>query len=57
MSVKDYIDTIAPAPAFLKEIQTEAKRQGLDKLSMREIDAVIAGVRRESRDRKTKSKK
>ena len=57
MSVKDYIDTIAPAPTFLKEIQAEAKRKGLDNLSMREIDAVIAGVRREGRDKKIKSKK
>ena len=57
MSVKDYIDTIAPAPAFLKEIQAEAKRKGLDKLSMREIDAVIASVRRKGRDKKLKSKK
>jgi prevent-host-death family protein len=49
MSVKDYIDTIAPAPTWLKEIGAEAKRKGFSKLSMRQIDAEIAAVRRERR--------
>jgi prevent-host-death family protein len=47
MSVKDYIDTIAPTPDWLKEIGTEAKRKGLNKLSMRQIDVEIAAARRE----------
>jgi prevent-host-death family protein len=56
MSLKDYVDTIAPAPEWLKEIQAESKRKGLDKLKMSDIDRVIAGVRRESRkDRTAKS--
>lgn len=45
MSVKDYINTIAPAPAWLHEIGTAAKRKGLNKLSMRQIDAEIAACR------------
>jgi len=53
MSVKDYVDTIAPAPKWLKDIQAEAKRKGLDKLKMRDINRVIAGVRREARKTKT----
>ena len=53
MSVKDYIDTIAPAPDWLKEIGAEAKRKGLDKLSMRRIDAEIAAARRERRQKQT----
>ena len=49
MSVKDYIDTFAPTPGWLKEIGSEAKRKGLNKLSMRRIDAEIATARRERR--------
>jgi prevent-host-death family protein len=57
MSVKDYVDTIAPSPRWLKDIQAEAKRKGLDKLKMSDIDRVITGVRREARKaRPTKSK-
>ena len=51
MSVKDYINTIAPTPDWLKEIGTEAKRKGLNKLSMRQIDAEIEAARRERRQR------
>ena len=52
MSVRDYIDTFAPAPRWLKEIQAEAKRKGLDKLKMRDIDQIIAEARRETRREK-----
>lgn len=53
MSVKDYIDTIAPAPKYLKGLWAEAKRKGLDKLSMRDIDREIAAYRREQRQKKS----
>ena len=49
MSIKDYIDTFAPTPAWLKDIGAEAKRKGLNKLTMRQIDAEVAAVRRERR--------
>jgi prevent-host-death family protein len=49
MSFKDYVDTIAPAPEWLKEIWAESKRKGTDKLTMREIDAEIAAYRKEQR--------
>jgi len=49
MSIRDYIDTIAPTPYWLKQIGTEAKNKGLNKLTMRQIDAEIAAVRRECR--------
>ena len=52
MSLKDYVDTIAPAPLVLKKIQAQAKSKGLDKLTMREIDAEIAAARRERRQGK-----
>jgi prevent-host-death family protein len=46
MSIKDYIDTIAPAPKWLKDIQAASKRRGTNKLSMTQIDVAIAKVRR-----------
>jgi prevent-host-death family protein len=53
MSVKDYVDTIAPAPKWLKDIQAASKRRGTNKLTMRQIDSVIAEVRREQRKKNT----
>ena len=47
MSVKDYIDTIAPVPEELRKLQQRAKTSGANKLSMRQIDEIIAEVRRE----------
>src|SRR6266404_528894 len=52
MSVTDFVKTLAPAPDWLKDIQDDAKRKGLDKLTMADIDAEIAAVRRERRERK-----
>ena len=49
MSVKDYIDTIAPTPKWLEQIGAESKRKGLHKLSMRQINAEIQASRRERR--------
>lgn len=51
MSVKDYIETIAPTPDWLKQIGAEARKKGLNKLSMRQIDAEISAVRRERRQK------
>ena len=47
MGIRDYINTIAPAPEWLKQIQAEARRKGLNKLTMRQINVEIAAVRRE----------
>jgi prevent-host-death family protein len=55
LSVADYIKTIAPPPDWLKNLQDEAKRKGLDKLTMEEIDAENAAPRREKRARKAKT--
>jgi prevent-host-death family protein len=49
MSVADYIKTIAPEDPALKEIRDNAKRVGLDKLTMEEVDAEIAAHRRGKR--------
>lgn len=56
MSLKHYIDTIAPAPEWLKAIRAEAKRKGLDQLTMRQVNAEIAAYRREQRAKAKKSK-
>ena len=39
MGINDYIDTFAPTPDWLKAIGAEAQRKGLNKLTMRQIDA------------------
>lgn len=46
MGLRDYIDTIAPTPDWLGAAQADAKAKGVDKLSMREIDAIVADTRR-----------
>lgn len=47
MSIKDYVNTIAPAPKWLANIQAASKRRGTDRLTTRQIDAEIAKVRRQ----------
>jgi prevent-host-death family protein len=49
MSVDDYLQTIAPEDIALKNIRDEAKRTGLAKLTMEDVDAEIAAYRREKR--------
>ena len=51
LSVADYVNALAPAPDWLKDIQADAKRKGLDKLTMADIDEEIAATRRERRER------
>src|ERR1700674_3306899 len=51
MSVTDFVKTLAPAPNWLKDIQEHAKRKGLAKLTMDDIDAESAAARRERRER------
>ena len=49
ISVADFVKTLAPPPNWLADIQEEARQKGLDKLTMREIDAEIKAARRERR--------
>jgi len=46
MSVKDYVDTIAPTPDWLKDAHAHAKKNGLDKLTQSDINDIIGDVRR-----------
>ena len=49
MSLGDYVDAVAPEPDWLKKIRGIAKRRGTDRLTMREIDGLIADTRRQVR--------
>ena len=55
LSVTDYVKTFAPPPDWLEKSWGSAKRQGLDKLTMQEIDAEVAASRRARHARKIKS--
>jgi prevent-host-death family protein len=54
MGIDDYVDIVAPAPGWLNDVWAEAKKNGTDKLTMRQIDREIADVRRETSQRKSK---
>jgi prevent-host-death family protein len=47
MSMRDYIDTFAPAPQELRAMQATAKRTGANKLSPGQINKIVAAVRKE----------
>jgi hypothetical protein len=49
LSVADFVKTLAPPPDWLHDLQDEARRKGLDKLTAPEIDAEIQAARRERR--------
>jgi prevent-host-death family protein len=54
MSIADYVDIVAPAPDWLKNIWADAKKNGTDRLTMRDIDEEIAAVRNGNGRRKIK---
>ncbi len=54
LSVRDYVRTFAPPPDWLEKSWSSAKRQGLDKLTTKEIGTQIAAARRERHARKFK---
>jgi len=47
MSIKDFLKTIAPEQKVLAVIRAAARKNGKNKLSMREIDREIRAYRRE----------
>ena len=51
LSVNDFVKTLAPPPDWLTDIQDDAKRKGLDKLTMADIDAEVAEARRDRKQR------
>ena len=55
MSIEDYIDTVAPAPDWLEDSWRISQENGMDKLTMREIDEEIAKVRSAARRKSKKA--
>ncbi len=47
LSMKDYIDTFAPAPEELRAMQATAKRTGSSRPTPGQINRIVATVRRE----------
>lgn len=47
MSIKDYMETFAPAPTELRAMQATAKRAKTNKLTSGQISRIIATVRKE----------
>jgi len=47
MSMKDYMETFAPAPEELRAMQATAKRSGTNKLTPGQINRLVATVRKE----------
>jgi prevent-host-death family protein len=52
LSVADYVKTFAPPPDWLEKSWDSAKRHGLDKLTVKQIDTEIAASRLTRRSRK-----
>jgi len=46
LSIKDYVRLALPEPEVLRVIGRESKRRGTSKLSAKQVDQVIAAVRR-----------
>ena len=55
MSVQDFIRTAAPPPDWLQKAWTGAKRRGLERLTLDEINTEIDAYRREKRGKKEAS--
>ncbi len=49
LSVQDYLASVESAPEWLRDAWAGAKRRGLEKLSMEDIDAEIDAYRIEKR--------
>lgn len=56
MSVQDFIRTVAPPPDWLEKAWSGARRRGVDKLTMAEIDGEIDAYRAEKKAARHKSK-
>ena len=56
MSVRDYINTVAPEDEVLKRIGEASRRRGTNKLTLREIGEEITAYRKEKRKVNGKAK-
>lgn len=48
MSVQDYVATFAPEPKWLAKIRAQSVKNGTDKLTMEDINSIVAEVRASS---------
>ena len=49
MSMNDFINTFAPAPEELRDMQATAKRTGANKFNRAQINRIVATVRKEKK--------
>lgn len=56
MSVRDYVNTIAPEHEVLTRVGEASKRRGTDKLTLREIGGEVTAYRKEKRQANGKAK-
>jgi prevent-host-death family protein len=56
MGIDDCVDTVAPAPGWLTNSWKISKKNKTDKLTIRQIDAVIAEDRREAAGKTPKTR-
>ena|ERR1035437_9475969 len=49
LSIKDYMDTFAPAPAELRAMQATAKRTGSSRLTPGQISRIVTAARKEQK--------
>jgi prevent-host-death family protein len=57
MGLKDFLETIAPAPEVVQAIRAEAKKTKTSKMTSRKIEREIAAYRRERRLTNGKSRR
>jgi prevent-host-death family protein len=55
ISIRDYVKLAAPEPEVLKVIGQEAKNNGTDKITSRQIDQIIKHTRSDIRAKKSKA--
>jgi prevent-host-death family protein len=52
LGVEDFLQAIAKTPSSLKALQEQAQKRGTDKLTLEEIEAEIAAVRKSKAPRR-----
>ena len=54
LAIEDYLGSLGGAPGVLAKLQAAARKRRLNLLSMKDIDAEVAAVRREKRAAKAR---
>jgi hypothetical protein len=56
MSVKDHVATLAPEPGWLAKIRAKAAQRGTNKMSMSQINRIVAEVRASGNKKSTRAR-